>query len=228
MLTTAPPPRTWEPWVLFFGRVEAYKGVAVLLAAAQRQTGALPSVVLAGRSGAALGALPPGVIHLNRHVDDGLGWELFRRCRAVVLPYTGATPIGVAGGGVRLWQARHRERQRRAGGERKRRAHRLGDAGGGCGGVGGGAGRCAGAHAGGVGGVGGVGRCRARLAHGGAHTGAGADGGIVRGGDRVRRNGSIGFCVVTCRGRAAKYLAERVRCSPSQARKTRFCAIAKE
>jgi glycosyltransferase involved in cell wall biosynthesis len=91
MLTTAPPPRTWEPWVLFFGRVEAYKGVAVLLAAAQRQTGALPSVVLAGRSGAALGALPPGVIHLNRHVDDGLGWELFRRCRAVVLPYTGAT-----------------------------------------------------------------------------------------------------------------------------------------
>lgn len=91
MLAKAPPPRTWEPWVLFFGRVEAYKGVDVLLAAARRQAGDLPSVVVAGRSRARLGALPPGVIHLNRHVDDRLGWDLFRRCRAVVLPYTGAT-----------------------------------------------------------------------------------------------------------------------------------------
>jgi glycosyltransferase involved in cell wall biosynthesis len=90
-LATAPPPRTWEPWVLFFGRVEAYKGVDVLLAAARRQAGDLPGVVVAGRSRARLGALPPSVIHLNRHIDDGLGWDLFRRCRAVVLPYTGAT-----------------------------------------------------------------------------------------------------------------------------------------
>lgn len=86
-----PPPRTWEPWVLFFGRVEAYKSVDVLLAAARRQAGDLPSVVVAGQSRTRLGALPPGAIHLNRHIDDRLGWDLFRRCRAVVLPYTGAT-----------------------------------------------------------------------------------------------------------------------------------------
>jgi len=90
-LAAAPPPRTWEPWVLFFGRVEAYKGVPELLAAAQRQQGVLPSVVMAGRSHTSLSPLPPGVLHLDRHVDDELGWALFSRCRAVVLPYTGAT-----------------------------------------------------------------------------------------------------------------------------------------
>lgn len=89
-LVTASPPRTWEPWVLFFGRVEAYKGIDVLLSAAQRQSGDMPSVVVAGRSRFAL-PTPPGVIHLNHHIDDLLGWELLCRCRAVVLPYTGAT-----------------------------------------------------------------------------------------------------------------------------------------
>jgi glycosyltransferase involved in cell wall biosynthesis len=89
-LMKAPPERTWEPWVLFFGRVERYKGIDVLLAAAQQQHGDLPSVVVAGRSNSRL-AVPPGVVHLNHHIDDPLGWELFCRCRAVVLPYVGAT-----------------------------------------------------------------------------------------------------------------------------------------
>ena len=89
-LMTAPPERVWEPWVLFFGRVERYKGIDVLLAAARQQKGDLPSVVVAGRSSNAL-PTPPGVVHLNRHIDDPLGWELFCRCRAVVLPYIGAT-----------------------------------------------------------------------------------------------------------------------------------------
>lgn len=89
-LMTTPPQRTWEPWVLFFGRVERYKGIDVLLKAAQQQHGDLPSVVVAGRSCSKL-APPPGVVHLNHHIDDQLGWELFCRCRAVVLPYIGAT-----------------------------------------------------------------------------------------------------------------------------------------
>lgn len=89
-LMTTSPWRTWEPWVLFFGRVERYKGIDVLMRAAQQQSGILPSVVVAGRSRDAL-FTPPGVIHLNRHIDDQLGWQLFCRCRAVVLPYTGAT-----------------------------------------------------------------------------------------------------------------------------------------
>jgi glycosyltransferase involved in cell wall biosynthesis len=90
-LAANPPPRTWEPWVLYFGRVEPYKGVDTLLAAARQQTGVQPSVVVAGRSRSSLEPLPPGVLHINQHIDDRLGWELFRRCRAVVLPYTGAT-----------------------------------------------------------------------------------------------------------------------------------------
>ncbi len=89
-LLTAPPARMWESWVLFFGRVERYKGIDVLLAAAQGQNGDPPGVVIAGRSRSAL-LTSPGVIHLNRHIGDRLGWELFCRCRAVVLPYTGAT-----------------------------------------------------------------------------------------------------------------------------------------
>jgi len=93
-LCTAAPNRTWEPWVLFFGRLEAYKGINVLLAAASSlaacPTGPFPSIVLAGR-GALPGLSLPGVIHLDRHVDDALGCDLFRRCRALVLPYTGAT-----------------------------------------------------------------------------------------------------------------------------------------
>ena len=89
-LAAAPPERMWEPWVLFFGRVERYKDINVLLAAAQQQKGDLPSVVVAGRSSNAL-PTPPGVVHLNRHIDDRLGWDLFTRCRAVVLPYIGAS-----------------------------------------------------------------------------------------------------------------------------------------
>jgi glycosyltransferase involved in cell wall biosynthesis len=92
----APDPHA-EPWVLFFGRLEPYKGLEHLLTAAellgQRRMPA-PFLVVAG--GGALGAawprpLPPGVVLLNRHLHDELGADLFRRCAALVLPYTSAT-----------------------------------------------------------------------------------------------------------------------------------------
>jgi glycosyltransferase involved in cell wall biosynthesis len=93
-LCTAAPNRTWEPWVLFFGRLEVYKGINVLLAAAkavaENSIESFPSLVLAGR-GVLPDRLPPGVIHLDRHIDDALGCNLFQRCRALVLPYTSAT-----------------------------------------------------------------------------------------------------------------------------------------
>lgn len=92
-LEAAAPERCWEPWLLFLGRLEAYKGVAVLLdAAARLRDAAAPHVVLAGRGELPPGvALPAGAIHLAGHAGDALSWSLLSRCRALVLPYTGAT-----------------------------------------------------------------------------------------------------------------------------------------
>ncbi len=48
-LAAAPPRRRWEPWLLFFGRLEAYKGVGVLLEALWARSLPAPALVLAGR-----------------------------------------------------------------------------------------------------------------------------------------------------------------------------------
>ena len=92
-LEAAPPTRRWEPWLLFLGRLEAYKGVAVLLDAVARRRGAsAPTLVLAGRGELPADARrPAGAIHLAGHAGDALAWDLLSRCRALVLPYTGAT-----------------------------------------------------------------------------------------------------------------------------------------
>lgn len=93
-LQMTPPASRDEAWVLFFGRFERYKGLDHLLAAAARLTASPPTVVLAGQGQLAAlwpRPLPPGVVVLDRHVDDATAIDLFQRCRAVVLPYTGAT-----------------------------------------------------------------------------------------------------------------------------------------
>jgi glycosyltransferase involved in cell wall biosynthesis len=88
---------TYEPFALFFGRLERYKGVGHLIAAwAMMDGNRVPDVrlVLAGQGRLArswVGALPPGTEVRNRLIDDDEALDLFQRCSLLVLPYMGAT-----------------------------------------------------------------------------------------------------------------------------------------
>ncbi|MCA9938178.1 MAG: glycosyltransferase family 4 protein [Anaerolineales bacterium] len=86
---------TYEPFVLFFGRLERYKGVAYLLTAfAQARDAASFELVLAGPGKLPAfwaGAPPAGVEVRNRLIGDDEALDLFRRCSLVVLPYVDAT-----------------------------------------------------------------------------------------------------------------------------------------
>ena len=86
----------YEPWSLFFGRLERYKGVADLLTAESM----LPieeqgkRLVLAGPgspAGVNLDTVPPRVEVRNRLIQDAEAVELFQRCGLLVLPYLDAT-----------------------------------------------------------------------------------------------------------------------------------------
>ncbi len=90
----------YTPAVLFFGRLERYKGVDVLLRAWGRARPRLPQLahqarlILAGRGDLARlwkGPLPAGVQARLGHIGDAEALELFQTCGCLVLPYTGAT-----------------------------------------------------------------------------------------------------------------------------------------
>lgn len=91
-----PPEVTFERFVLFFGRVAAYKGVDDLLAAWQALGEGKVGwrLVLAGPGdlgGREDGQLPVDVTRFNRMIEDAEAVELFRRCSLLVLPYKDAT-----------------------------------------------------------------------------------------------------------------------------------------
>ena len=89
--------------VLFFGRVEAYKGVDTLLAAWAEASGDLrvnssnswqaTRLVIAGpvARDVTLPPLPPGVELRDRRIADGEAEALFRSAAVLVLPYRDAT-----------------------------------------------------------------------------------------------------------------------------------------
>lgn len=87
----------YDPYVLFFGRIESYKGVADLIAAWVR----LPEVlrmqvrlVLAGPGQLETlwkDPLPAGIEVRNSLIQDEEALTLFQRCALLVLPYVGAT-----------------------------------------------------------------------------------------------------------------------------------------
>lgn len=87
----------YEPWALFFGRVERYKGLEHLITAWAMMDGNRPvasRLVIAGKgdlSALWADALPEGVVAHNRLIDDEEAVDLFRRCGLVVLPYVDAT-----------------------------------------------------------------------------------------------------------------------------------------
>jgi glycosyltransferase involved in cell wall biosynthesis len=87
----------YEPWALFFGRLERYKGVDHLITACAMLDGPKensPRLVLAGPGSLEslwAGALPPRIEVRNRLIGDEEALDLFRRCGLLVLPYLDAT-----------------------------------------------------------------------------------------------------------------------------------------
>jgi glycosyltransferase involved in cell wall biosynthesis len=91
-------PVSYEPFALFFGRLERYKGIDYLLTAcaelASAEGGSQAQLVLAGPGNLAglwAGEVPRNVTVYNRLVGDEEAMDLFRRCSLLVLPYVDAT-----------------------------------------------------------------------------------------------------------------------------------------
>jgi glycosyltransferase involved in cell wall biosynthesis len=93
-LDQSPPAVCYEPWALLIGRLEAYKGLEVLVEAARLLDLPSAGVVIAGPGrleGLVRGEIPAGVEVRNRLVGDDEAVDLFRRCGVVVLPYVEAS-----------------------------------------------------------------------------------------------------------------------------------------
>jgi len=88
---------SYEPWALFFGRLERYKGLEDLLAACALLPDTLRDrtrVVVAGPGSLRAlwtGAFPPQVELRERFIGDEEALDLFRRCGLLVLPYRDAS-----------------------------------------------------------------------------------------------------------------------------------------
>jgi glycosyltransferase involved in cell wall biosynthesis len=88
----------YERCVLFFGRMERYKGIDHLITAWAMMDGVeapeAPRLILAGPGALDdvwTGPLPAGIEVRNDLIDDEEALALFRRCGLLVLPYIGAT-----------------------------------------------------------------------------------------------------------------------------------------
>jgi glycosyltransferase involved in cell wall biosynthesis len=86
---------THEPFVLFFGRLEPYKGLDVLLDAFRLWSPDNVKLLVAGRGDISAFSrghpLPSNVQVLNGHVRDDQAIQLFRTCGLLALPYIDAT-----------------------------------------------------------------------------------------------------------------------------------------
>jgi glycosyltransferase involved in cell wall biosynthesis len=97
-LRQRPPLVSYESFALFFARIEAYKGVDVLIEATQQVGPFGLRAIIAGRRSdeyALSGTLPDNVELRPRQIDDAEAIDLFSRCGVVVLPYRDATQSAV-------------------------------------------------------------------------------------------------------------------------------------
>lgn len=87
-------------YLLFFGRIDKYKGLDRLLRVYSKSNNGLPRLVIAGagklrRTESELLSECANVVLINRYIADGeMNW-LFSNCSAVVLPYVEASQSGV-------------------------------------------------------------------------------------------------------------------------------------
>ncbi|HNS52813.1 MAG TPA: glycosyltransferase family 4 protein [Anaerolineae bacterium] len=90
----------YEPWALFVGRMEKYKGLDFLIDAARRMEGNGRKIVIAGPSSPRWrmpGPVPSNVEVRDRLIGDEEAVELFSRCGLVVLPYVEASQSALIG-----------------------------------------------------------------------------------------------------------------------------------
>ena len=95
----------YEPFALFFGRIEQYKGIDTLLESfewlhSRSQSSEIisPKLVMAGSGKLPerwVSRLPSNVEVRNRFIADKEAIDLFSRCSLVVLPYIGATQSAI-------------------------------------------------------------------------------------------------------------------------------------
>ena len=94
-LRQAAPEYPSEPYALFFARLEAYKGIDILIEAMRQVADSAEGrAIIAGKGQIEkifTGRVPHNVEIRNRLLGDTEALDLFRRCSVVVLPYRDAT-----------------------------------------------------------------------------------------------------------------------------------------
>ena len=91
------PAGAMESYILFFARIEAYKGVDLLCEAMSQLQGSNDMrAIVAGKGDLEL-VTPPNVEIRNRLLGDAEAIDLFSHCRLVVLPYRDATQSALIG-----------------------------------------------------------------------------------------------------------------------------------
>lgn len=87
-------------YILFFGRIEEYKGVDVLIDAFLKTKAFSEGkkLIIAGRGSIKhdIRELPPNIVLINQYIDNDVLANYIRHCRFVVLPYLSATQSGCA------------------------------------------------------------------------------------------------------------------------------------
>lgn len=84
-----------DKYILFFGRVEAYKGIPTLVDAWGRIADKRGHKLVVAGSGDLDRRPDPDIVYVNRYIHDPEIAEMYRRATAVVYPYTSATQSGV-------------------------------------------------------------------------------------------------------------------------------------
>jgi len=83
-------------YILFFGRIEAYKGLNVLIDAFIKSgIGDKVKLVIAGKGDFDYNGVTDNIIFINRYIDDLEIASLYRNATCVVYPYISATQSGV-------------------------------------------------------------------------------------------------------------------------------------
>lgn len=81
-------------YILFFGRIEEYKGLSILIQAfAKAQIN--ETLVIAGKGNFVGKVSSPSIIYIDRYIDDEEIRDLYEKSKYIVYPYISATQSGV-------------------------------------------------------------------------------------------------------------------------------------